>query len=106
MAVIDQDNFSNISWHSEQNQDAAGPSTASPHEPPHSPEYSRNARQDDNNRAVVGERHHDPGHAGGEILECVVSEPRKENDGTKDAYVSYLITTTVGFPLPSVELGC
>lgn len=29
------------------------------------------------------------------ILECVVESPIKENDGTKDAYVSYKITTHV-----------
>lgn len=28
-------------------------------------------------------------------LECVVDSPLKENDGTKDAYVSYKITTHV-----------
>ena len=32
------------------------------------------------------------------ILECIVDTPLKENDGTKDAYVSYLVTTHVGFP--------
>lgn len=30
-------------------------------------------------------------------LECQVSAPMKENDGTKDAYVSYLVTTHVSF---------
>lgn len=29
------------------------------------------------------------------ILECTVDTPLKENDGTKDAYVSYLISTHV-----------
>lgn len=29
------------------------------------------------------------------ILECTVGSPVKENDGTKDAFVSYLIQTTV-----------
>ncbi|CAI4219362.1 unnamed protein product [Parascedosporium putredinis] len=31
--------------------------------------------------------------SGSEKLDCVVSSPIKENDGTKDAFVSYLITT-------------
>jgi sorting nexin-4 len=31
----------------------------------------------------------------GGTLECTVTQPMKENDGTKDAYVSYLVTTTV-----------
>jgi sorting nexin-4 len=29
-------------------------------------------------------------------LECTVTSPIKENDGSKDAYVSYLVTTHVG----------
>jgi sorting nexin-4 len=81
MAVLEQDNFSNISWHSEQNQDAAGPSTSAPRDP----------GSDGNRTGHEG----DHGHPAGEILECTVSEPHKENDGTKDAYVSYLITTNV-----------
>lgn len=28
-------------------------------------------------------------------LDCIVSSPLKEHDGTKDAYVSYLVTTDV-----------
>lgn len=35
------------------------------------------------------------------VLECEVGSPLKENDGTKDAYISYLVTTHVGgFPPP------
>ena len=33
---------------------------------------------------------------GGGRLDCTVDTPLKENDGTKDAYVSYLVTTQVG----------
>ncbi|KAK4129664.1 hypothetical protein N657DRAFT_90122 [Parathielavia appendiculata] len=93
MAVLDQDNFSNISWHSEQNQDSPGPSTSASRDPAHSPNYS-NDRPD--GHRTGNERDH--GHPGGEILDCTVSEPHKENDGTKDAYVSYLITTNTTFP--------
>lgn len=31
------------------------------------------------------------------VLECQVDSPLKENDGTKDAYISYLVTTHVCF---------
>lgn len=34
---------------------------------------------------------------GSATLECTVTHPMKENDGTKDAYVSYLVTTHVFF---------
>lgn len=32
---------------------------------------------------------------GDAVLECTVTQPNKENDGSKDAYVSYLVTTNV-----------
>ncbi|CZT06591.1 related to sorting nexin 4 [Rhynchosporium agropyri] len=32
------------------------------------------------------------------VLECTVTQPIKENDGSKDAYVSYLVTTNTTFP--------
>jgi len=32
------------------------------------------------------------------VLECTVTNPIKENDGSKDAYVSYLVTTNTTFP--------
>jgi hypothetical protein len=40
----------------------------------------------------------DLGGIGNGVLECTVDTPLKENDGTKDAYVSYLITTHVCLP--------
>lgn len=38
------------------------------------------------------------------VLECTVDTPLKENDGTKDAYVSYLVTTHVCFVTPLAAL--
>lgn len=103
MAVMDHDNFSNISWHSEQEAGQAASSTigaSSSHEAG-SEEPRQNTRLD-GARTVEGEDANlQPAH-GGEILECVVSDPHKENDGTKDAYVSYLITTNV-FPPSSPD---
>lgn len=91
MAVLEQDNFSNISWHSEQNSGPTASGSAH-HEPESATEYPSSSRTEPGRSR--GESGHEPGHRG-EILECVVSEPHKENDGTKDAYVSYLITTNV-----------
>ena len=86
MAVVEQDNFSNISWHSEQ---APGlTSSQSPSEEVSTPEFGRHSPAGDEDLV--------PGRSG-EILECTVSEPHKENDGTKDAYVSYLINTNVSY---------
>jgi sorting nexin-4 len=38
------------------------------------------------------------------LLDCRVDTPLKENDGTKDAYVSYLVTTNVHTLLPRCNL--
>jgi sorting nexin-4 len=90
---VGEDNFSNISWHSEQNAERVGSSTSASHNPVGSPGFS--SHQSDDTRTDDG-RDADYGHSAGEILECTVAEPHKENDGTKDTYVSYLITTNVG----------
>ena len=37
----------------------------------------------------------DLGGIGSGVLECTVDAPLKEGDGSKDAYVSYLVTTQV-----------
>ena len=43
-----------------------------------------------------------PGTNDREVLDCVVSEPLKENEGSKDTFVSYLITTNVR----KLEMSC
>ncbi|KAH6633987.1 hypothetical protein B0J18DRAFT_405698 [Chaetomium sp. MPI-SDFR-AT-0129] len=95
MAVLDQDNFSDISWHGEQSTDTARPSASSAAHDFASPDPGASRRRSDEEFGTDDHGH--GGHAGGEELDCVVSEPHKENDGTKDAYVSYLITTKTTF---------
>ena len=76
----DHENFSNVSWSEhvhdqtsrlppaeEPGHTMEGPSTGIEGEPP----------------------------LGGDRLECTVGTPLKENNGSKDAFVSYLITTHV-----------
>jgi sorting nexin-4 len=92
MAVIDQDNFSNISWHSDHHDIAGQPSMATPieAEPP--------TAEDEHHGEDLLQQ--DPG-LSGDVLECTVAEPRKESDGTKDAFVSYLVTSTVSLEAAS-----
>lgn len=94
MAVMDQqDSFSNLSFNSDQNM--GGGSSASAHydgEDAGSPGPLTHQEHQEPDSAHLQQL--DPG-LGGEILECVVTEPHTENVGTKDAYVSYLITTNV-----------
>lgn len=96
MAGLDQDNFSNISWHSDHPGAAMGGGPANP----------AGGRDGASDSEAVDTRHAprepepnynrlDAHGIGDETLECTVSAPIKENDGTKDAFVSYLITTNV-----------
>lgn len=84
MAVTpEQDNFSNVSWsdHVQQQTASAIPPAE---EPGHTMEGPGQGIEYEQSNALGGER-----------LECTVGTPIKENDGTKDAFVSYLITTNV-----------
>lgn len=92
MAMLDQDNFSNVSWHSERGD----------HLNHHSPSSRADGPMEESNDGMSGEpglRGEDIGaHSlGPEQLECSVTSPVKENDGTKDAFVSYLVTTQVSY---------
>lgn len=94
MAVMDQqDSFSNLSFNSDQNVHAGNPASLRfDGEDSGSPGPLSHQEHKDSDNANLQQL--DPG-LGGEILECTVTEPRTENVGTKDAYVSYLITTNV-----------
>ncbi|KAH6991247.1 hypothetical protein BKA56DRAFT_512292 [Ilyonectria sp. MPI-CAGE-AT-0026] len=85
MAVMDQDDFSNVSW-SEHVQEQTSRSAPAADDPGHTMDGA-------------GTSHAHNAHGlGPETLDCVVGTPIKENDGTKDAFVSYLITTNSTFP--------
>lgn len=95
MAVIDQDNFSSISWHSDQNRTGASSHTrAGPLDGQDSDSPDVMPQQPEGANPADVQPLDDTG-MGGEILECTVTEPLTENAGTKDIYVSYLITTNV-----------
>ena len=97
--------FDSVSWRNESGSDANLPKST---EPAH--ETTLPTRISNGKRRPSSQRHHheaqagelaepvDLGGIGDGILECNVGSPLKENDGTKDAYVSYLITTIVRHP--------
>ncbi|KAM5343583.1 hypothetical protein ACJ41O_012120 [Fusarium nematophilum] len=80
MTAMDQDDFSNVSW-----SDHVQDQTSRPVPPGEQPGHDMNAPGTGLER--------DAPSLGAEKLECTVGTPIKENDGTKDAFVSYLITT-------------
>ncbi len=93
--------FANVSWQNNSAGPGAAPFSTSPRD-----EGDRTVTGNTNGkrRESIGPlgRNADPmdlaGVEGG-VLECTVSHPNKENDGSKDAYVSYLVTTNVCLPL-------
>lgn len=104
----DHADFDSVSWRNENENNTTRPP---PKEPSH--ETTLPTRISNGKRRLSSQhKHHeaqagtlaepvDLGGIGDGILECTVDSPLKESDGTKDAYVSYLITTTVGSPFLS-----
>ncbi|KAF5871609.1 putative vacuolar targeting protein atg24 protein [Botrytis fragariae] len=86
---MDHDDFANVEWqnnqrgHSQSDDEGEGPDTNRK-----SGETQAGPNADALDLAGVGEG----------VLECTVGSPIKENDGTKDAFVSYLVTTHTTFP--------
>lgn len=96
---LDEDNFHNLSFHSDQNT-PGGSSSAGGGFDAGSDSDSHAKRQQHQHQIESGDASNIPqldpeGGSSAELLECTVTEPHTENAGTKDAYVSYLITTNV-----------
>lgn len=101
------DDFDSVSWKHDPDSDVSRPTTSDTDgEEPH--RFDR----DTNGKRRMSSAHEEPqagsladavdlAGIGDGVLECRVDTPIKEGDGTKDAYISYLITTHVGTPLSS-----
>jgi sorting nexin-4 len=93
--------FDNVSWGIEQEEGNSRPNTAG-----RSDADGRSFRPLSRGRRRISDSANQAGHTADRVdlggigdgrLECTVEAPLKENDGTKDAYVSYLVTTHVCF---------
>lgn len=99
---MENDEFANVSWQSDK--------------PAHGPETGVTSPRSDNEDDAAsgnfnGKRRGSGGPLGRDTdaldlagvgnatMECTVTAPIKENDGSKDAYVSYMVTTHVSRPL-------
>lgn len=93
--------FDSVSWQNDEaDSEASRPTTGTTSEPGE-PVYGANASgkrkaRESSNQAGAQADAVDLAGIGDGILDCTVDLPLKENDGTKDAYVSYLVTTHVG----------
>lgn len=94
---MDHGDFDDVTWKTDHPSSDSIPSTSGPTSPSNNRHAPRAQGNGSSAPLQVG-RDADPldlaGTNGGTI-ECTVTAPMKENDGTKDAYMSYLVTTTV-----------
>ena len=95
------DDFDSVSWKHDPDSDASRPTTAGT-----DAAESSEIGHDANGKRRMSSAHEEPqagpradavdlAGIGDGVLECQVDSPLKENDGTKDAYISYLVTTHV-----------
>ena len=95
------DDFDNVSWRNDAHSDASRPTTAgtdSEDPVPPGPDVNGKRRMstaEDETQAGPLADPVDLAGIGDGVLECAVDSPLKENEGTKDAYISYLVTTHV-----------
>ena len=85
--------FDSVSWQNEGGSDVSRPKTSQ--EPSGSSSTPKRNPSGQSNQAGTYADDVDLAGIGSGRLDCKVDSPLKENDGTKDAYVSYLVTTQV-----------
>lgn len=95
------DNFDSVSWRNYPQSDVSRPTTsetdaddAVPPERDVNGKRRMSAAEPEPQAGPLADRV-DLAGIGDGVLECAVDAPLKENDGTKDAYISYLVTTHV-----------
>jgi sorting nexin-4 len=111
----EHDDFDSVSWKHDPDSDVSRPTTSGT-----DAEESHRDNNDSNGKRRMSSAHEEPqagpladavdlAGIGDGVLECRVDSPMKESDGTKDAYISYLVTTHVshffGFLEHALGLG-
>jgi sorting nexin-4 len=89
--------FDNVTWmrDSEEHNQSSSPFAAETTLPHRNSGGRRSSSMSEEPQAGENADAVDLGGIGDGSLDCTVDTPQKENDGTKDAYVSYLVTTHV-----------
>ena len=97
--AMDHDDFSNVSWRNDPSSDPDRPAASlGPDTDVHDSEPQNVSGKQGSAAAAMPGRTSDAldtAGVGDGILQCIVNTPLKEGDGSKDAYISYLITTNV-----------
>lgn len=87
--------FANVSWQSDEQKGAQGHLTSFRDNDDMGPSNTQRGRHDSTAHMGKNADPLDLAGVGDAVLHCEVTSPIKENDGTKDAYVSYMVTTNV-----------
>lgn len=106
---MENDDFANVSWQSDSPSKGKDTDTSVPR--PEAERVSSAGSMNGKSRVsggVLGQNADvmDLAGVGDATLECIVNTPIKENDGSKDAYVSYLVTTHVSPSLRGQQSWC
>ncbi|KAJ5744441.1 hypothetical protein N7533_009311 [Penicillium manginii] len=97
------DDFDSVSWKHDADSDVSRPTTSGT-----DAEAESTFDHDTNGKRRMSSAHEEPqagaladavdlAGIGDGVLECRVDTPLKENEGTKDTYISYLVTTSTDF---------
>ena len=95
--------FDSVSWQNDPESDSSRPATAGISRPDENTVGSKSSgKRKANHSSAQAAPFASPDPVdlagiGDGVLDCIVDTPLKENDGTKDAYISYLVTTNVRF---------
>lgn len=94
--------FDSVSWQNEPQSDNSRPNTSGPHQSDERYNSTASGKRKASSGSAPGSAQAgsnadnvDLAGIGDGRLDCTVDSPLKENDGSKDAYISYLITTQV-----------
>ena len=93
---MDHDDFDNVSWRDEPVTEQSRPSATSQSPQNDRPKKKANGKKKASQPLSTADAVDLAGIGDGR-LDCTVTAPLKENEGTKDVYVSYLVTTNVGY---------
>lgn len=93
--------FDSVSWQNDPDSDISRPATAGTSQPDETTYGSKlSGKRKAGHSSTQAGADADPvdlAGIGDGRLDCTVDTPLKENEGTKDAYMSYLVTTNVSF---------
>lgn len=98
---MDHNDFDTVSWRNDTESEVSGPAhmhTDTEDAEPSTHDVNGKRRMSSASEEPSAHAHEDMADLTGldGVLECTVDSPLKENDGTKDAFISYLVTTHVG----------